>query len=79
MLVAYDLHHETVTAIIILKKHEMIRSLDGHTNFFDIITLVLQGDTSVLYLLMICLDHILRTSTDPIKENGFILKKTRSR
>ena len=42
---------------------------------FDIDAKVLQGDTLAPYLYMICLDHVLRTSIDLIKENGFILKK----
>ena len=33
----------------------MICSVDGGTNFFDIITRVLQGDTFA-YLFIICLD-----------------------
>ena len=40
---------------------------------------LLQGDTLAPYLFIICLDYILRTSKDLIKENGFTLKKTRSR
>ena len=40
---------------------------------------VLQGDTLVLYLFIICLDYVLRTSIDKIKENGFKLTKERSR
>ena len=32
-----------------------------------------------LYLFIICLNYILWTSSDLIKENGFTLKKTRSR
>ena len=40
---------------------------------------VLQGDTLALYLFIICLDYVLRTSIDKIKENGFELTKKRSR
>ena len=40
---------------------------------------VLQGDTLALYLFIICLDYVLRTSIDKIKENGFDLTKKRSR
>ena len=32
-----------------------------------------------LYLFIICLDYVLRTSIDKIKENGFELTKKRSR
>ena len=30
-------------------------------------------------MFIICLDHVLRTSIDQIKENGFTFKKARSR
>ena len=40
---------------------------------------VLLGDTLALYLFIICLDYVLRTSIDKIKENGFKLTKERSR
>ena len=39
----------------------------------------LQGDTLGPYLFIICLDYVLRTSIDKIKENGFELTKKRSR
>ena len=52
---------------------------DGDTNYFDILAGVLQGDTLAPYLFIICLDYMLRTSIDKIKENGFKLTKERSR
>ena len=55
----------------------MIYSLDGETDFFDIVTVVLQGDTLALYMFIICLDHELRTSVNLMKENGFTLKKSK--
>ena len=48
-------------------------------DYFDIIAGVQQGDTLAPYLFIICLDNVLRTSTDKIKENGFKLTKERSR
>ena len=54
-------------------------SLDGDIDFFNIIAGVLKGDILGLYLFIICLDYILTTSIDLIKENGFTLKKARSR
>ena len=36
-------------------------------------------DTLAPYLLIICLDYVLRTSIDKIRENGFELTKKRSR
>ena len=49
------------------------------TDYFDIVAGVLQGDTLAPYLFIICLDNVLRTSIDKIKENGFKLTKERSR
>ena len=43
------------------------------------LTGVLQGDTLAPYLFIICLDYVLRTLIDKIKENGFELTKKRSR
>ena len=51
----------------------------GDTEYFDIVARVLQGDTLAPYLFIICLDYVLRTSIDKIRENGFELTKKRSR
>ena len=56
-----------------------VRSPDGNTDYIDIVAGVLQGDTFASYLFIICLDYVLRTSIDKIKENGFELTKKRSR
>ena len=56
-----------------------VRSPDRHTEYFDKVAEVLQGDTLPPYFFIICLDYILRTSIDKIKENGFKLTKERSR
>ena len=56
-----------------------VHSLDGDTDYFDIVTGVLQGDTLAPYLFIICLDYMLRTPIDKIKENSFKLTKERSR
>ena len=56
-----------------------VRFSDGDTDYFDIVAGVLQGDTLAPYLFIICLDYVLRTSIDKIKENGFKLTKERSR
>ena len=45
------------------------------TDFFDIVAGVLLAP----YLFIICLDYVLKTSIDLIKENVFTLKKARSR
>ena len=54
-------------------------SLDADTDYFDIVPGVLQGDTLAPYLFIICLDDMLRTSIDLMKENGFKLAKERCR
>ena len=81
ILLAYGLPKETVTAIIILYRNTKVkvRSPDGDTDYFDVVTGVLQGDTLAPYLFIICLDYVHRTSIDKIKENGFKLTKERSR
>ena len=56
-----------------------VRSPDGDTDYFDIVAEVLQEDTLAPYLFIVCLDYILRTSIDNIRENGFELTKKRSR
>ena len=54
-------------------------SLDGVTDYFDIVAGVLQVDTLAKYLFIICLDYALRTSIDKMKDNGFKLAKERSK
>ena len=56
-----------------------VRSPDGDTDYFDIVAGVLRGDPLASYLFIICLDYVLRTSIDKIKENGCELTKKRSR
>ena len=56
-----------------------VRSLDGDTEYFDIVAGVLQGDMLAPYFFIICLDCMLRTSIDKIRENSFELTKKRSR
>ena len=81
ILLAYSLPEETIAAITILYKKTKVkvRSPDGDTEYFDIVAGVLQGDTLAPYLFIICLDYVLRTSIDNIRENGFMLTKKRSR
>ena len=52
---------------------------DEDTDYFNIVTGVLQRDTVTPYLFIICLDYVLRTSINKMKENGFKLTKERSR
>ena len=81
ILLAYGLPKETVAAIMILYRNTKVkvRSPDGDTEYFDIVAGVLQGDTLAPYLFIICLDYVLRTSIDKIRENGFELTKRRSK
>ena len=81
ILLAYGLPKETVATITILYKNPKVkvRSPDGDTEYFDIVAGVLQGDPLAPYLFIICLDYVLRTSIDKIRENGFELTKKRSR
>ena len=56
-----------------------VRSKDGDTDYFDMVVGVLQWDTLAPYLLIICLDYMLRTSIEIMKDNGFKLTKERIR
>ena len=56
-----------------------VRSPDGDKDNFVIVAGMLQVDTLAPYLFIICLDYVLRTSIDLMKENGFKLAKERSR
>ena len=81
ILLAYGLLKETVAAITMLYGNTKVkvRSPVGGTEYFDFVAGVLQGDTLATYLFIICLDYVLRTSIDKIRENGFELTKKRSR
>ena len=81
ILLACGFLKETVATIMMLYKNTKVkvRSLNGDTDYFDIVTGVLQGDTLAPYLFIICQDNVLRTSIDLMKDNGFKLTKERSR
>ena len=81
ILLAYVLPKETVTEKMVFFKSTEVKvgSLDGDTDFLDIVAGVLQGDTLALYLFIICLNYVLQTPIDQTKENGLTLKKARSR
>ena len=74
ILRAYGILKENVAAIMILYRNIKVRSPGGDTDYFDIVA----GELAP-YLFIICLDYVLRTSIDKIKENGFELTKKRSR
>ena len=81
ILLTYGLPEEIVTAIMMLYRNTKVkvRFPDGDTDYFDIVAGVLQRDTLVPYLFIICLNYVLRTSIHKIKENSFKLTKERSR
>ena len=81
ILHAYGLPKETVKAIMMLFKNTKVkvRSPERDKDYFDIVAGGLQGNTLALYLFIICLDYVLRTSIDIMKDNGFNLAKERSR
>ena len=80
ILLVYGIPKETVAAITILYRNikVKVRSPDGDTEYFDIIAGALQRDTLAPYLFIICLDYVLRTLIDKIRENGFELTKKES-
>ena len=56
-----------------------VRSPDEDTDYFDTVAGVLQGDTLAPYKFINCLDYVLRSSSDIMKDKGFKLTKERSR
>ena len=56
-----------------------VRLQDGDTDYFDIVAGGLQGDTLAPNRYIICLDYVLRTSIDLMKESSFKLTKERSK
>ena len=80
VLLVYGLPKENIVAIIMLYKNTKVKStLLMETHYFDIVAGVLQEDTLVPYLFIICLDDVLRTFIDIMKDNGFKLAMDISR
>ena len=81
ILLAYSLPRETAVVIMILYKNMKVkvRSLDGYTNFFDIVACVLQVESSAPHQFIICVDYVLQMLIYFMKGNGFSLAKARSR
>ena len=81
ILLTYGLPKETVAAIMRLYKNTIVKvcSPDGDTDYFDFVAGVLLGYTPAPYLFIICLDYMLRTSIDIMKDNGFKLAREISR
>ena len=80
ILLAYSLPKETVKAWILQYKNTnvKIRSPKWFRDFFDIVAGILQGKTLAGYVFIICLDCVLPSSIDLIKEVGFTQKKGKS-
>ena len=72
ILLAFGLPKETVAAIKMLNTNTKVKvcSPDGDTDNFDIDAGVQHGDTLAPYLFIICLDNVLRTSIDILKDNS---------
>ena len=77
IFLAYSLPKETVAVIRMLYKNTEVKvcSRDGDTDYLDIVAGGLQGDIITSYLFIICLDHLVRTPINLMKENGFKGKK----
>ena len=77
----YGLPKETVAAVMMLFKNMKVKvcSLNGDTDYFDIVAGVQQRNILDPYLFIICLNYVIRTSIDIMKDNGFKLAKERSR
>ena len=56
----------------------MVYSTDGDSDFFDILAVVSQVDTLASFIYIICLDYVVGTSIDIIKDNSLTLKKEKS-
>ena len=78
IFLTYCLLKETVPAIIMQYKNTKVKVRSTHRDI-NIVAGVLQGDTLSLYLFIIYLECVLRTSIDLRKENSFKLANERSR
>ena len=65
---------------MLYKKHESKSSLtEWRHRIFGIVAGLRRGNTLASYLFIICLNYVLQTSVDLIKENRFTLNNARSR
>ena len=55
---------------MMLYKNSNVCSPDGDTDYFYIVSGVLPGDTLAPYLFIICIDYMLWTSVNIMKDNG---------
>ena len=55
-----------------------LSSPEGDFDYFDIVAGVLKGDTLAPYHFIICLDYVIKTLFNKIKENGFEMTKKKA-
>ena len=82
ILKAYDIPPNILKAIAILYDNTRARviSPDGETEYFDITTGILQGDTLAPYLFVIVLDYVMHQTLEGREEElGFQLERRKSR
>ena len=62
----------SITTIMLLYNNTkaMVHSLNGNTDFVDMVARVMQGDTKAPILFVICLAYVLRTSIDLLLEKS---------
>ena len=70
ILFTYGLPKDTVAVVMMLYRNTKVRvcSPDGDTDYFNIVAGLLQVDTLAPYLFLICLEYILKTTIDRMKE-----------
>ena len=81
ILKAYDVPPNLLSAIKMMYEDTRARiiSPDGETDFFKILTGVLQGDTLAPYLFILVLDYVLRKTFEGREEElGFKLHRRKS-
>lgn len=68
-----------VSAVNILFTNTTVQVQSPDTDFFEIMTGVLQGDTLAPYLFIIVLDYSLRLATDDEQIMDYLLSKAKNR
>ena len=82
ILAAYDIPERIINAIMLMYTNikAKVVSPDGDTDYFQIFSGVMQGDTLAPYLFVIVLDYALRQATQGKEEElGFTLRRRQSR
>ena len=76
IILAYSLPKETVTITMMLYKimKAMVHSYDGNAGFFNIVMGVLQENTQMPYMFVICLNYVIQMLINLIKKL-FLIKK----